>query len=295
MTNKVGKYESGNYREYTIKIFPGIEIQHYFCEGGHVWHRTASTYIPNEDLLIHHCRYGRFEALLANGTYHSRGMGKMTISSSCCNLVEALIPAELYEGISIIFSYKQFPPWLAVLFSTWRIAFPTLVSGFNLSKRWYCIEANGEMEKIFLELYDLFDAHALPLIQLKVLELMYHVAAENALSGKDEKGAPQTHRTLVKKICTMMMHTTCPIAELVSQEAMNYNLFHKLFKSMYGTTPNLYRQEYKMNKAASLLKNTDRTVLDIALEEGYENPGKFAAAFKKVMGISPHEYRMLEK
>ena len=76
---------------------------------------------------------------------------------------------------------------------------------------------------------------------------------------------------------------------------MSYNLFHKLFKSMYGTTPNLYRQEYKMNRAAALLKNTEKTILDIALEQGYENPGKFAAAFKKVMGISPREYRILEK
>ena len=49
-----------------------------------------------------------------------------------------------------------------------------------------------------------------------------------------------------------------------------------------------------MNKAASLLKNTDRTVLDIALEQGYENPGKFAAAFKKMMGLTPQEFRRLE-
>ena len=124
---------------------------------------------------------------------------------------------------------------------------------------------------------------------------MYYIAAESALRGNDSIGVPQTHRTLVKTISTMMVHTDRPIPELVSQEAMSYNLFHKLFKSMYGTTPNLYRQEYKMNRAAALLKNTEKTILDIALEQGYENPGKFAAAFKKVMGISPREYRILEK
>lgn len=288
-------YKNGNYSEYRIEIFPGVKIQRCFCEGEQAWNHSPSTHAPNEDILIHHCRYGRFEALLTSGAYQSHGMGKMTLSSSLCNPLESLIPAELYEGISIIFSYKQFPPWLAALFSTWNVGFPALISGFNLSKRWYYIAPNSEMEKIFLELYDLFDSHTLPLMQLKVLELMYHIAAESALSGKDSIGVPQTHRNLVKKICTMMVHTDCPIAELVSQEAMNYNLFHKLFKSMYGTTPNLYRQEYKMNRAAALLKNTEKTILDIALEQGYENPGKFAAAFKKVMGISPREYRILEK
>lgn len=288
-------YKNGNYSEYRIEIFPGVEIQRCFCEGGQAWNHDPSAYMAPEDILLHHCRYGRFEALLASGAYHSRGMGKMTLSSSLCNPLESLIPAELYEGISIVFSYKQFPPWLAALFSTWNVGFPALISGFNLSKRWYYIAPNSEMEKIFLELYDLFDSHTLPLMQLKVLELMYHIAAESALSRKGAISVPQTHRNLVKKICTMMVHTDCPIAELVSQEAMSYNLFHKLFKSMYGTTPNLYRQEYKMNRAAALLKNTEKTILDIALEQGYENPGKFAAAFKKVMGISPREYRILEK
>lgn len=288
-------YKDGNYSEYRIEIFPGVIIQHYFCEGGQIWNISPSAYMLQEDLLIHHCKYGLFEGKLRNGTYHSRGMGKMTISSSLCNLAEAAIPAELYEGMSIVFSYKQFPPWLAALFSTWNIVFPALVSQFNLSKRWYYIAENSEMEKIFLELYDLFDARTLPLIQLKVLELIYHITADSASSGKGKISVPQTHSRLVKKICTMMMHTTSPITELVSQEAMSYNLFYKLFKSMYGTTPSIYRQEYKMNKAAALLKNTEKTILDIALEQGYQNPSKFAAAFKKVIGISPRKYRILEK
>ena len=91
-----------------------------------------------------------------------------------------------------------------------------------------------------------------------------------------------------------MLETSVPITELVLQSNINYNLFQKIFKAVYGASPSLYRQENKMNRAASLLKNTDRTVLDIALEQGYENPGKFAAAFKKMMGLTPQEFRRLE-
>ncbi|UTC90200.1 helix-turn-helix transcriptional regulator [Treponema denticola] len=296
MTTEIKKYHNGNYAEYRIEVFPGIIIEHYFCEGGKAWNSPPSTYMPKEDILIHHCRYGRFESLLENGSYLSLGMGKMTLSSSLSSLqeVESIIPAELYEGISIVFSYKQFPSWLTALFSTWSIEFSSIISKFNLSKCWYYIAANDEMEKIFLELYDLFDTRTLPLIQLKVLELMYHFSVDTALCGKSKMSVPQTHSKLVKRICAMMIHTTCPITELVLQSNINYNLFQKIFKLVYGTSPSLYRQEYKMNRAASLLKNTDRTVLDIALEQGYENPGKFAAAFKRMMGLTPQEFRKLE-
>lgn len=48
---------------------------------------------------------------------------------------------------------------------------------------------------------------------------------------------------------------------------------------------------YKMRVAARLLRETDRTVLDIAGEFGYGNSSKFAAAFREVLGASPGEYR----
>ena len=38
-------------------------------------------------------------------------------------------------------------------------------------------------------------------------------------------------------------------------------------------------------------KTPDRTVLDIAGEFGYDNPSKFARAFRAVIGVSPNAYR----
>ena len=294
MTTEIKKYQNGNYTEYRIEVFPGIIIEHYFCEGGQAWNYSPSAYMPKEDILIHHCRYGRFEARLRNGFYHSRGMGKMTITSSLSNLTEAAIPAELYEGISVVFSYKKFDPWLKALFSSWHVDFKLMTYQLNLSRQWYYADSDNKMENIFLELYDLFDQNNQPLIQLKIMELIYHVSSELILMRKYEGLIPQSSLKAVKKICAAMLKTSVPITELVLQSNINYNLFQKIFKAVYGTSPSLYRQEYKMNRAASLLKNTDRTVLDIALEQGYENPGKFAAAFKKMMGLTPQEFRRLE-
>mgnify|MGYP001049018267 len=46
-----------------------------------------------------------------------------------------------------------------------------------------------------------------------------------------------------------------------------------------------------MHAAAELLRSTDRTVLDIAGQFGYDNASKFARAFRSVIGVSPNAYR----
>ena len=46
-----------------------------------------------------------------------------------------------------------------------------------------------------------------------------------------------------------------------------------------------------MNAAALQLIHTERTVTDIASEFGYDNTSKFSAAFAKIMGETPAEYR----
>lgn len=43
--------------------------------------------------------------------------------------------------------------------------------------------------------------------------------------------------------------------------------------------------------AAVMLKSTQDSVISVANRVGYSNPGKFAAAFKNVLGVMPTEYR----
>lgn len=64
-----------------------------------------------------------------------------------------------------------------------------------------------------------------------------------------------------------------------------------VFRSAYGTSVMAYMRTLNMHTAAELLSRTERSVLDIAGSCGYDNPGKFSAAFYKIMGQTPLEYR----
>ena len=63
------------------------------------------------------------------------------------------------------------------------------------------------------------------------------------------------------------------------------------FRGVYGRSPAAWLRLQKMHGAAELLRSTDRTVLDIAGQFGYDNASKFAKAFRSVIGVAPNAYR----
>ncbi|MEO0972293.1 MAG: AraC family transcriptional regulator [Pseudomonadota bacterium] len=69
--------------------------------------------------------------------------------------------------------------------------------------------------------------------------------------------------------------------------------FTRAFNLSFGVTPSQYVNQVRMLRAATLLREGRRTVLDIALESGYSNPSKFAAAFRRGFGMAPTQWQRL--
>lgn len=64
-----------------------------------------------------------------------------------------------------------------------------------------------------------------------------------------------------------------------------------LFKKHFKKTPHDYLMNLKFEHATFLLLNSDATIADIADKLGYASPAAFYSAFRKVYGITPHEYK----
>jgi AraC-like DNA-binding protein len=58
-----------------------------------------------------------------------------------------------------------------------------------------------------------------------------------------------------------------------------------------GMPPTQYLNGYRVEKAQTLLKNTDRSITDIALAVGFDDASYFARIFKKQTGMTPREYK----
>ncbi len=65
------------------------------------------------------------------------------------------------------------------------------------------------------------------------------------------------------------------------------------FKSVLNMSPQQYIQNYRMNQASIMLKNTTLAVNEIACKVGYDDALNFSKCFKKTYGVNPTNYRNL--
>ena len=68
-----------------------------------------------------------------------------------------------------------------------------------------------------------------------------------------------------------------------------------LFKQKTGYAPIDYFIQMKMQKASQQLDFTDHSVKDIAMSMGFDDPYYFSKRFRKIIGLSPKQYRSLKK
>ncbi|WP_409342601.1 AraC family transcriptional regulator [Paenibacillus sp. MBLB4367] len=64
-----------------------------------------------------------------------------------------------------------------------------------------------------------------------------------------------------------------------------------IFKEQYGITPTQYLSDVRIELAKSMLAETDKAIVSIAFEVGYETLPTFYRNFKQAVHMSPHQYR----
>ena len=67
--------------------------------------------------------------------------------------------------------------------------------------------------------------------------------------------------------------------------------FSREFRRAFGETPHQYLLTRRLERAAALLRNTDRKVTDICLVVGLRSVGSFTTSFSRAFGVSPTAYR----
>jgi AraC-like DNA-binding protein len=67
--------------------------------------------------------------------------------------------------------------------------------------------------------------------------------------------------------------------------------FSREFRRAFGETPHRYLLTRRLERAAALLRNTDRSVADICMTVGLRSVGSFTTSFHRAYGLSPTAYR----
>jgi len=110
---------------------------------------------------------------------------------------------------------------------------------------------------------------------------------EDSLITPERLDYAETLRALLKPYLSGGRPTEPFAASLM--DTSSRTLRRRLWAS--GTTYRAVVDEVRFNKAKRLLKNTNARVIDVAAAVGFDDPAHFARMFRRVGGLSPHEFR----
>lgn len=103
---------------------------------------------------------------------------------------------------------------------------------------------------------------------------------------------PQTVRS-VQLYLTQNFRETITLEQLGAQFNLNPFYLQKQFKRYVGQTPTEYMIYLRLTRAKELLRNTQKSIGEIAAEVGIENLGYFTRMFKQQEGMTPRDYSKL--
>lgn len=273
-------------------VFSGIELVYYDV---HMQSCDINLAKGREMLIITHCQEGRIEFEYKNGEYLYLASGDLSIQKNTENIRHRYCPLSHYHGVSVAIDMNRVPRCFSCILDDVFVSPEELEMKFCYEKPYSIMRENISIEHIFSELYSVPENIRKGYHKVKVLELLLF------LSGLEYKGESEERRYFsrsqvtaakeAKKYLLAHLDEHVTITELADMLGISSTSLKICFKGVYGDTINGYITNCKMQKAASLLKNTDKSVLEIAGIVGYNNGSKFAGAFRRVMNKSPNEYR----
>jgi AraC-like DNA-binding protein len=81
------------------------------------------------------------------------------------------------------------------------------------------------------------------------------------------------------------------VEDLARAAGLSRAHFSREFRSAFGESPHAYLLTRRLERAAALLRTTDRSVAEICLSVGLQSIGSFTTSFTRTYGTSPTAYR----
>src|SRR3989442_2295324 len=81
------------------------------------------------------------------------------------------------------------------------------------------------------------------------------------------------------------------VDDLAGAAGLSRAHFSREFRRAFGESPHVYLLTRRLERAASMLRSTDRSVADICIAVGLDSIGSFTTSFTRMFGRSPTAYR----
>ena len=124
-----------------------------------------------------------------------------------------------------------------------------------------------------------------------VVYLLNRYAVRRAVPVTYKGGLPRNRLKRVLDYIAASLDEGISLAQLAAIAGMSPHYFSELFKRSTGRAPHSYVLLQRIERAKQQLQDPKRSIIDVGLDAGFQNPSHFARMFRKLEGTTPSAYR----
>jgi AraC-like DNA-binding protein len=102
---------------------------------------------------------------------------------------------------------------------------------------------------------------------------------------------PARHLLRAKDLADARYFEPLTVDDLARTARLSRAHFSREFRRAFGESPHAYLLTRRLERAAALLRTTDRSVAEICFAVGLQSVGSFTSSFTRTYGVSPTAYR----
>jgi transcriptional regulator GlxA family with amidase domain len=102
---------------------------------------------------------------------------------------------------------------------------------------------------------------------------------------------PVRHLTRAKDLADARYFEPISVDDLARAAGLSKAHFSREFRRAFGESPHTYLLTRRLERAAALLRTTDRSVAEVCVAVGLQSIGSFTSSFGRTFGRSPTAYR----
>ena len=102
---------------------------------------------------------------------------------------------------------------------------------------------------------------------------------------------PARHLLRAKDLADARYAQPLVVDDMAGAAGLSRAHFSREFRRTFGESPHTYLLTRRLERAAALLRDTDRSVAEICFSVGLQSVGSFTSSFGRVYGRSPTAYR----
>ncbi len=280
----------------------GIMRRHSVAKGVELVYSEIESYKPMYQEQKQFVRYlelmymveGHVDFEMENRRYASADKGDVLLFNSRVGTRACHVGKGGMRCISIVVFPDDLEETLNRLFSTREFDREKMFADVQQAESCICFPAGDMLESIFTGLQQLPEKYAD--YHRKLLTLQAVIALLDTRDGRSTgqryfsgDTARKVHEA--RKLLGEDLGVVLSVEALAEKVRLNRTTLQQVFRQMYGMTVFEYRTQVRMQEAKNLLLSGSLSVTEIAGLCGYSNASKFSAAFSRVTGLPPGEWR----